>query len=72
MEGEGHWRVLLNEGKGKMSRLIFSNRRYLVDITIQSQKVGRVIHNVLSNRWNREQLVNFLHSESEQVLQEAL
>jgi hypothetical protein len=72
MDGDGHWRILLNECKGKMSRLIFSNRRCLVDITLQSQNVGRVVHNVLSNHWNSDQLVTFLHSESDKVLREAL
>jgi hypothetical protein len=72
MDGEGHWRILLNECKGKMSRLIFTNRRCLVDITIQSQNVGRVVHNVLTRPWNSDQLITFLNSESDKVLREAL
>ncbi|MDR3592925.1 MAG: hypothetical protein P4N41_24970 [Negativicutes bacterium] len=72
MNGEAHWRILLNECKGSMSRLIFTNRRCLVDITIKSQNVGRVVHNVLCNSWSSDQLMTFLHSEADQVLREAL
>ncbi|MDR3562708.1 MAG: hypothetical protein P4N59_14910 [Negativicutes bacterium] len=72
MEQEGNWRLLMNEGKGKMSRLIFSNRRCLIDTIVQSQNAARVVHNVLANSWNRDQLMVFLRGESEQVVQEAL
>jgi len=73
----GNWRLLLNERKGKSSRLIFMGykHRSLIDITIEShepQKVEGIIGAVLTSTWNPEQLIAFLDLESEKVYQEAL
>ena len=66
MKTEDGWRVLLNEAKGTQSRIIFSNhKRSLVDITIPSGKVDKIINTVLSSEWNTEQLIVFLNLESQ-------
>jgi len=74
VDNENCWRLLLNECKGKNSRLIFSNYliRCRLDVTIQSQNVDRVIHKVLSNNWNGEQLQKYLYAESDDLYREAL
>jgi len=74
MRTEIGWRVLLNESKGKTSRLIFSGYKYrsLIDITIQSEKVDKIISAVLSSSWNAEQLMAFLDLESHNICREAL
>jgi hypothetical protein len=66
MKTEDGWRVLLNEGRGTQSRVIFSDHtRSLIDITIPSEKVDKIIRTVLSSDWNADQLVAFLNWESQ-------
>ncbi|MDR3591398.1 MAG: hypothetical protein P4N41_17220 [Negativicutes bacterium] len=74
MGTEGSWRLLLNERKGKNSRLIFTGRknRSLIDITVDSQQAEEIIPTVLNSNWNSEQLITFLNRESEKIFQEAL
>ena len=74
MESDNCWRVLLNEYQGKFSRLILSNYHFRcrIDVTIQSQNVDRVVHKVLSNNWNGEQLQRFLRTETDSLYREAL
>ncbi|MDR3564070.1 MAG: hypothetical protein P4N59_21895 [Negativicutes bacterium] len=74
MKIDGSWRVILNECKGKNSRIIFSGRRQrsLIDITIQSEKADQIIDIVQKSDWNSEQLIVFLDSQTEKIFQEAL
>jgi hypothetical protein len=74
MGTEGSWRLLLNERKGKSSRLIFTGRknRSLIDITVDSTQAETIIPAVLKSDWNSEQLMAFLNRESEKIYREAL
>jgi hypothetical protein len=74
MGTEGSWRLLLNERKGRNSRLIFTGckQRSLIDITVDSHQAEAIIGTVLTSNWNSEQLITFLDSESEKLYREAL
>lgn len=74
MEPNGSWRILLNDYKGRNSRLIFTGCKHkrLIDITIQSRNVDNIINTVLASSWNAEQVIAFLNAESEKVLREVL
>lgn len=69
MRAESDWRVLLNESKENKSRIIFSGhkQRSLIDITMQSEKVDKIINAVLTNEWRAEQLIAFLDLESQKI-----
>jgi hypothetical protein len=69
MRAESDWRVLLNESKENKSRIIFSGHKHrsLIDITMQSEKVDKIISAVLTSDWNAEQLMAFLDLESQRI-----
>ncbi|MBP2662082.1 MAG: hypothetical protein H6Q71_30 [Firmicutes bacterium] len=61
---KSHWELKLNHSLGNKTRLLFAstNRRYLVDITLQSSITKQIIQHVLANTWNGDELIDYLNS----------
>ena len=66
METEDHWRIILNEGDGQQTRLIFSihNPRYLIDVTVDSYNANRIVQAVTDHHWTYQRLMSFLNAEA--------